>query len=221
MNHPILITFDGLQGVGKTTQIDLLSESAVVPVKRIGRINRTINRLDKLIASIHRKNKRIPMAVYILKYLVSMNHRQTQMEPDTLNVMDWFWHWLMRYESDLSFFKDCTKLLGVMPLVSFWITLPPEERRSRLLKRNTPFFDKIAKQSQQVWDDEQIMCDSITTALSSELKSFYIIDGLKPKDVIEGEILMILKQEGLGRLFPSDDPLLRRVMTLGFGDDGY
>ena len=189
-----LITFDGLAGAGKSTQMRLLRESLnPVTIPEQDRYMELARTTERYACEI--KRQFVPEdrrgIIFVLDRLGSIKAAQSdtkQWHKDGYVVVDWFWNWIINYGEDLDVLNAFRAFLraddGFEPVASFYLKVDVATAARRLTDRgDSPHFDPMDK----------ARLDSILAWISDEVPYFHVLDGERLDNEVYGEIMGILE----------------------------
>ena len=192
---PVLITFDGFQGSGKTTQIELLRPNikyntdifVVNPSGSKTVMLDYISWVDGLLESLGVPDCDIRISKAILGKLLWLNNCFSSLTE--VYLLDWFWEFSWLYMDKMSVYDDFLRLIPVQPSVSFWLKVSRVEIESRTKAR--PNY--IGASSLDL--------DDLVLELSRKFPFFYVLDGEQSVSAVHDEIMSILQAHDLAWIF--------------------
>lgn len=139
----ILITFDGFQGAGKTTQMRLLKDYIKTSVRIVDETTPSFYEYTEEFVRYF-ADKLPHYLPRVFNKLIWVNARLHHTKKANVFLMDWVYPVRYAIEEYAEFHATFTNLMLVKPTVSFWLNVPASERRERLIKRKGVVPKKIS-----------------------------------------------------------------------------
>ena len=196
MGKPMLITFDGYKGAGKTTQARMLAKKLVYPPKFLTEMPLGEAQIKELIETVDEVVK--DKTMLLVQKLWSVYQRFRDIDPDRVNITGWYLGWLVCFEPNSVLLRRYLDLLDCNPVISFWLNVPSVVREQRLIKDQRENDGAEAAWTQ----GPSFQAANLRTIqwLSSELPFFHVLDGILPQEVIAEQIVQILRKEGFSEM---------------------
>lgn len=214
---PTLITFDGFNGAGKSTQMVRVKQELVgsidLPI-HIPEFNTDTLDIAKLLHHATRllsqgyRNKLMNLIHEIYTIKASQADSE-QWGKKGVILADWFWDCLLVYGEDDSLLSAFRAFLlannGYEPTLSFYLSVPAHERKRRtnfrqLQLKNEGLPDKSWRQTETEEEKEaDRFCEGTSTWLSKSLSYFHVIDGTQNENTVTEQIMQIVNKENVCR----------------------
>jgi dTMP kinase len=209
----LFITFEGIEGCGKTTQIRLLTSY----LKRIQRPflftrepggTELGERIRQILLSS--ENARIePMAELFLYAAARIQHFRQVISPALLGrkvvLCDRFADATLAYQGygrglDLAWIEKihARTVEDVMPDLTFLLDVPVEEGLRRALKRMEKQTDKEDRFEKEALDFHQRVREGYLTLARREPQRIIVLDGMKDEETLHHEIVSHLSSRFIG-----------------------
>jgi dTMP kinase len=209
----LFITFEGIEGCGKTTQIRLLTSY----LKRIQRPflftrepggTELGERIRQILLSS--ENARIePMAELFLYAAARIQHFRQVISPALLGrkvvLCDRFADATLAYQGygrglDLAWIEKihARTVENVMPDLTFLLDVPVEEGLRRALKRMEKHTDKEDRFEKEALDFHQRVREGYLTLARREPQRIVVLDGMKDEETLHHEIVSHLSSRFIG-----------------------
>ena len=138
----ILITFDGFQGAGKTTQMRVLKDCIKTSVRIVDETTPSFKEYTEEFVRYFADNI-TPRLPRVFNKLIWVNARLHHTKKANVLLMDWVYPVRYAIEEYAGFHATFTNLMLVKPTVSFWLDVSAFERRERLIKREGVVPEKV------------------------------------------------------------------------------